>query len=340
MHKSSRILVTGATGFIGSYILRLLIDRGYTNVLAVRRPHSRMDLVVPVIEQVQWVEVDMLDCLGIYDLLKGVDAVIHAAAMVSFGRKDAGLLMKVNVEGTANLVNAALENQISKMVHVSSISVFSRKSGLKIDEETGFDYNVPNTGYAISKYRAEMEVSRAGSEGLPVAIINPSLVLGSGFWDQGTASLFKRIYRYLNIYPKGINGFVDVRDVAEAAVLLLEKPIFNERFIISGENRSYRDVTSMIARELNRTPPSIPLNPVLRELALLRSWTMRLLGDKEVVTRGNLINAQKETHFDTTKSREVLGLRYRPIETTIRESCAQLQEAARDGFRARFLPFD
>ncbi len=341
MDKTQRILVTGATGFIGSYILRSLIEQGYTNVVAMRRKGSRMDLVQPVINNVTWVEIDLLDCPGIYDLLKDIDGVIHSAAVVSFDRKDTASLLKINVEGTANLVNAALENQVKKLVHISSISVFSRKPGKQIiDEETSWDYNNPSTNYAISKYKAEMEVWRAGSEGLPMAILNPSLVLGSGFWELGSASLFKKIHDRLNFYPTGVNGFVDVRDVAEAAVRLLERPIFNERFIISAENRSYKDITAMIAHALTREPPKIPLNPFLRELALLRSWVLRrFLGHKEVITRGTLRNAQGMFYFDVTKSQEVLGMKYRSIDSTIMESCTQLLEAARDNFKPRFLPF-
>ena len=340
MDKSSRILVTGATGFIGSYILRLLVDHAYENVIATKRKQSKMDLVVSVEEQVKWIELDLLDNPAIYEVIENVDVVIHAAAIVSFDKKDTSLLMRVNVEGTTNLVNACLEFGVKKFIHVSSIAVFSRKPGVQtIDEETTWDYQYPNTNYAISKYKSEMEVWRAGSEGLPMAIINPSLVLGSGFWEMGSASIFKKIYEELKFYPTGINGFVDVRDVAKAVVILLEKPIEYQRFIISGENRSYKDITGLMAAALGKKAPSIAMNGLIRELALIRAWILRrILGKSEVITRGTLRNAQGTFYFDNSKSREMLGLQYRPIENTIDESCRQFIDAAENDFGPRYLP--
>jgi nucleoside-diphosphate-sugar epimerase len=340
MDKSGRILVTGGTGFIGSYILRLLVDQGYEHIIATRRKQSKMDLVEPVIEKVGWYEVDLLDSPGVYEVVEQVDFVIHAAAIVSFDHNDTSRLLKVNVEGTSNLVNACLEYGVKKFIHVSSIAVFSRKPGAQtITEETTWDYQYPNTNYAISKYKSEMEVWRAGSEGLPIAIINPSLVLGSGFWEMGSASLFKKIYQNLKFYPTGINGFVDVRDVAKAVLILLENPIEYQRFIISGENRSYKEIIGLIAKALDKKAPNIAMNVVLRELALLRAWILRrIFGKPEVITRGTLRNAQGTFHFDNSKSKEILGLQYRPIEQTIEESCAQLKVAATNDFSPKYLP--
>ncbi|MCB0667960.1 MAG: NAD-dependent epimerase/dehydratase family protein [Saprospiraceae bacterium] len=340
MHKNDRILVTGATGFIGSYVLRTLIDKGYNNVVAMKREKSKMDLVQPVIDQVQWLDADLLDISSIEEIIKDIKAVVHAAAMVSFDRRDRQKIYKVNIEGTSNLVNCCLEHDIDKFIQVSSIAVFSRKGDKQeIDEQTNWDYHAPATDYAISKYKAEMEVWRAGAEGLPIAIINPSLVLGAGFWDSGSASLFKKNYDGLPFYPRGVNGFVDVRDVADAVILLLEKPIVNQRFVINGENLSYLEVSTMMAEALGRKPPHIALNPFLRELALFRAWILRnFFGREEVISRGTLRNAQRHFYFDSTKSREVLGLKYRPIRDTIQETCRLVNEAAKDDFQPKYLP--
>jgi nucleoside-diphosphate-sugar epimerase len=172
-----------------------------------------------------------------------------------------------------------------------------------------------------------------------MAIINPSLVLGSGFWEVGSASIFKKIYEKLKFYPTGINGFVDVRDVANAALILLENPIEYSRFIISGENRSYKEITGLMARALDKKAPDIAMNTMLRELALVRAWTLRrFFGKSEVISRGTLRNAQGTFYFDNSRSKEILGLQYRPIEQTIKESCAQLKEAAKTDFSPKYLP--
>lgn len=332
MDKQTRIFMTGATGFIGSYILRTLIASGYRNIVALKRATSKMDLVKPVVDQVEWIEGDLLDTLMMYEVIKDVQVVVHAAAKVSFDRREDQKILKVNEEGTRNLVNASIEFGLEKFIHISSIAVFARrKDNQEIDENTGWDYQVPATDYAISKYKAEMEVWRAGAEGLPVAILNPSLVLGAGFWDSGSASLFKKVYDGLKFYPRGINGFVDVRDVATATLSLLEKSITSERFIISGENRSYQDLINLMAKGLNKDEPSIALNPFLRELALLRAWILRTVFRKnEVVSRGTLRNAQHAYFFDSSKSKETLGLQYRSLENTIEETCQLFMEAARE----------
>jgi len=340
MDKNKPILVTGGTGFIGSYILRRLVADGYTHITALRRADSRLDMVAPVVEKIKWIEGDLLDSYFLFEVLKGVHAVIHAGAMVSFSRKDEEQLMKVNVEGTANLVNACLENDVSRFIHISSIAVFSRGPGKeKFNEESSWDEDAKNTIYAISKYKAEIEVWRASSEGLPVAIVNPSLVVGSGFWDAGSASLFKTVYEGLRFYPTGINGFVDVRDVADASVSLLSSQVCNERLILNGENLSYKEVTQMMANAMGKRVPNVPMNWALRELALLQAKVLRFFGGKpQVITRGTLRNASQDCYYDAGKSVAKLNIKYRPISGTISETGKQLVEAAQDGFVPKYLP--
>ena len=339
MDKKSPILVTGATGFVGSYILRTLVASGYLNLSALRRPKSRMDLVKEIENEVNWIEIDLLDSWSIHEVLKGFKGVIHAGAMVSFSRRDRNLMMKVNTEGTANIVNGCLENDVEKLVHVSSIAVFSRKAGKQlINEETPWDHNANNTHYAISKYHAEMEVWRGGSEGLGMAIINPSMILGSGFWEGTSVALFKTVYKTLPFYPGGVNGFVDVRDVASAAIKLLTNDVVNRRYIISGGNYSYRDILGTIATKLNRKAPTIKLTKAVREMAILQSWLRSIFDrDHNAVTREALRNASGNFHFDATRSILDLDMQYRNVELTIAETAAQLLVSAKNGFTPSYL---
>lgn len=343
MDKSLKILVTGGTGFIGSYILRTLIADGFTQVNATFRSTSTFDLVEAVRQKVKWVEADLLDIHSIYEVTKGVEIVIHAAAYVTFAQSQTQMLEAINVQGTKDLVNACLENQVEKLVHVSSIAVFGRdpQKRVAITESTDWSYDLPSSNYAVSKYESEMEVWRGQGEGLKVSVINPSLVLGSGFWHAGSVSLFQTAYKGMPFYPKGKNGFVDVRDVARAAVRCMDHDTNGERFIISGENLTYRLVLNQIASALGKKPPKIPVNSFFRELALIKAFfESKLSGEVPVLTRTAINNASRDSFFDNSKSIKSLRLTYIPIETTIQQTCQQLMDAANDDFRPRYLTLD
>ncbi len=170
--------------------------------------------------------------------MEGIDAVVHAAAKVSFHDNDRRTLNKINIEGTANVVNIALENNVKRFVHISSVSSywphgFRRNHNGRKKWQPGKQH----TTYAISKYHAEVEVWRGAAEGLNMVIVNPSTVLGYGDWNTSSCAIFKSVYREFPWFTKGINGFVAVTDVAQAAVLLMESEANrSERFIVNGDN--------------------------------------------------------------------------------------------------------
>lgn len=340
MNKNDRILITGGTGFIGSYILKDLLHHGYDNLVATKRPSSDMTLVEEVADRVKWVELDILDIVGLSDIVSDVRAIIHAAAMVSFASNDRDALMKINVEGTANLINLALEEDVKRFIHISSIATIASSSSRPlVNENDERDVNAENSSYAISKQKAEMEVFRGGGEGLSIGILNPSLVLGSGFWNKGSASMFRQIQKGLPFYPKGLTGFVDVRDVAKAATILLDNPISGERFIISGENRSYQSIFDAIAEGLDAKKPKIPLSPFLREAGY---WVSKIISgfvkDKKLLSRSTLRSSAMTVRFDNEKSINELGLMYRPIEKTIQETCSQFKKSNLENSTAMSLP--
>ncbi|HEY4205502.1 MAG TPA: SDR family NAD(P)-dependent oxidoreductase, partial [Puia sp.] len=230
------VLVTGGTGFLGTYILRQLIEKGYS-VRAIRRDHRRHSFIPPsVLSGIEWVQCDLLDPLGLEEAMTGVDAVIHAAALVSFEDADRQELFRTNVEGTANVVNMALEQGVRRFVHVSSVAALGRTNkGETVNEEKKWDNNKGQTNYAISKFYGELEVWRAIGEGLPAVIVNPSTILGVGDWNQSSCAIFKSIYNEFPWYSNGINGFVDVGDVAGAVIRLMEADISGQRFILNGD---------------------------------------------------------------------------------------------------------
>lgn len=340
MKEDALVLVTGGTGFVGSYLLRLLAQRGW-RVRALRRPDSPMDLVQDLAAQVEWFEADVTDIVALEDAFEGVTHVCHCAAMVSFHPRDKRRMMQVNVEGTANIVNLALDFGVKKLVHVSSIAAIGRtKERPDLDEQSKWVTSKNNSQYAISKYLGEQEAWRGHFEGLPTAIVNPAIILGSGFWDSGSARFFKQLDAGLPFWPIGRSGFVDVRDVAQFMLLLLEGEVVGERFILNAQNMPYRDFFNQIAQELGRTPPRIRVAPWLSEVAWRVEWLKeKLLGVPPIVTKESARSSVSQFRYDNQKSLGLSGFSYRPLADTVRETAAQYLMAKSSGAKSSVLPF-
>lgn len=334
------VLVTGATGFVGSYVVRLLLSKGY-RVRALRRKNSTMDLLSDAADQVEWVETDITDIMGLEEAMRDVYAVMHCAAMVSFHPRDVVRMMQINVEGTANLINLSLETGVQRFIHVSSIAAIGRtKERPQLNEKAKWVQSGGNSQYAISKYMGEQEAWRGHAEGLSVAVVNPAIILGSGFWDIGSAKFFRQIADGLKFSPIGRSGFVDVRDVARFMVLLMESDISGERYILNSENILYRDFFKMIAATLGTKPPPIPVTPLLAEVAWRVEWLKeKLLGATPMVTKETARSSVSTYFYDNEKSRSVFNFEYIPLEQTIRETGEQFLEARKEGYKPMVLGF-
>lgn len=335
-----QILVTGGTGFLGSYLLRALVRRGY-KVRALCRPNSSRALAAEVADQVEWVPGDLTDLGALEDAFEGVTHVIHSAAMVSFHPRDYHRMMQVNVEGTANIVNLSLDYGVQKLIHVSSIAALGRsKERTHLNEKSTWVQSSGNSQYAISKYGGEQEAWRGHAEGLNVAIVNPSVILGSGFWDIGSARFFKQMDEGLKFWPVGRSGFVDVRDVVEFMILLLESDISGERYVLNADNIPYRQFFQTIARELGVKPPPIKVSPWLAEVAWRVEWLKeKILGVDPIVTKESARASVSSYFYENDKSRAAFNFAYRPLETTIQETAAQFLEAKKADYKPMVLPF-
>ena len=340
MKADSLILVTGGTGFVGAYLIRLLVQQG-CRVRALRRAESPMDLVRDIAGRVEWVEADVTDVVALEDAFEGVTHVCHCAAMVSFHPRDLRRMMQINVEGTANMVNLALDHGVQKFVHVSSIAAIGRsEERTHLDEKSPWVHTKSTTNYALSKYLGEQEVWRGHAEGLPVGIVNPAIILGSGFWDVGSARFFQQVQAGLKFWPIGRSGFVDVRDVAQFMWLLLDGPVNGERFVLNAQNITYREFFQQVAATLGARPPAIKVTPLLAEIAWRVEWLKeKVLGATPIVTKESARSSLNQFYYDAEKSLTMPGFAYRPLDQTIRETGAQFKEALQDNMKARVLPF-
>ena len=310
------ILVTGGTGFIGSYIIKNLVEKGY-KVRAIRRS-AKLPFYIPdnIFDNVDWVEADVLDIVSLTEAMQGADAVIHAAAVVSFSKKERHQMYMVNVEGTANVVNAAVEAKIKRFLHVSSVAALGRTTKPEsVTEQKKWEENKNNTHYAISKHHSELQVWRGFAEGLEGVIINPATVLGYGDWHRSSCAIFKNAYKEFPWYTKGVNGFVGVEDVAEAAVQLMLSDITQKRFIVSSENWSFQQLFDTIAEGFEKKHPHKEATRTMGEIA----WRLEKLksiftGKKALLTRETAKVAHSKTSFDSDAILRALpGFSFTPL---------------------------
>ena len=323
------IFVTGGTGLVGSHVLLKLAKEGIP-FNALRRDVSSLQICEKVFSyysaknlfsEINWVIGDVNDISSLEKAMEGCDKVLHCAAIVSFHPAEEELMRKVNIEGTANVVNVALSKGVKKLGYVSSIATLGRNSTVGIiDEECYFKDTKLESNYALSKYYAEQEVWRASQEGLDVVIVNPSVILGPGDWNKGSSQIFQKIYSGLKFYTTGSTGYVDVIDVANSLVELLLSSIKNERFIINCVNLKYRDLFDRIALELGKPKASIKVTPLLKNLAwrfeLIRSF---VTSKRPLLTKETANSAMRNSEFSNKKIQLTIGFIFTDIDTTIKK---------------------
>jgi nucleoside-diphosphate-sugar epimerase len=320
------IFLTGANGLIGSFVVRRCLEAG-KRIRALRRPDSDLSLLSDVEDRVEWVEGDVLDLPSLERALDGVTHVVHAAALVSFVPRDRARMRQVNVEGTANVVNACLSAGVRRFVHVSSVAALGRPNARRgtgpdvpvvITENQKWEESPMNSAYARSKYEAELEVWRGIAEGLAAVIVNPSVVLGEGDWARSSTALFKYVFDEKPFYSEGTLNYVDARDVAEVIFQLLHSEVSGERFILNAGHTSYRTFFEQAAAALGKRAPGYAINPLIAEVAwrveAVRSW---LTGRSPLVTRETARSAQHHFFYPNDKIRQVLGYEFRGLDETV-----------------------
>ena len=322
---AEHILVTGGTGLVGSTLIPALLQEG-KRVKAIfnktRLPDYRTDLFTQV-------QCDILDVVTLQEVMEGITHVYHCAGRVSFQKKDKLQLYRVNVDGAANVANAALAEGVTKLLHVSSVAALGRlRQAEPITEKMNWTPETSNSRYGESKFMGEMEVWRAIAEGLNAVIVNPTIVLGPGNWDDGSTAIFKSAYDEFPWYTEGITGFVDVRDVVKAMMLLMDAEVSAERFIISGHNETYRNVFSGIARAFNKKEAHRPVTPLLAKIVTrLEAIRTTFSSRQPLLTRETAKTAMAKVNFDNSKLFKFLpGFTYYPLQVTITDSCMALQQ--------------
>ena len=319
------ILVTGATGFLGSELARPLGPQGNTIRCTKRNSSIIPKILIPYQQQIEWVNADMLDIFALEDALEGITQVYHCAAWVSLRQADKQPMIRTNVTGTANLVNLCTQFGI-RLLHVSSIAAIGTAlPGEMITENNHLEETAENDGYAISKLESEMEVWRGIAEGLNAVIVNPSLITGPNAGTEGTGQLFEIIRKGFKFYTAGTGGFVDVEDVAKCMITLMNSGIQAERYIISAENLTYKEVVIDIANHFGIKPPATLATPFMMGLAWRGSAVIAALtGKAPFLDKVSAQTASQTRVYDNSKIKKTIGVEFKSIKETVREVCEAL----------------
>lgn len=323
-----KVFITGATGLVGSYVCRQLLENGH-EIRAVKRNSSKMTLLEDIAVRIDWVVGDMNDTEFLEESLNGIEAVIHAAAIISFDKRWEQKMYQTNILGTADLVNACLKLGVKKLLHISSVAAIGRKTGqIKLSEADRWEGTEFDSIYARSKYLQELEVWRGAQEGLEVKIVNPSVILGPGLWGQGgSTSVFKYAYDEKAFHPEGTVNYVDVRDVASVVTQLLESDIKDERFILNAGTLNYKEFFGQIAKAFGKKPPQKVVKPWMLKLAVTFEFMRsRITGKEAMITKDTAILSKANFHFQNEKITKALNFKFKPLNESITWSVNKLKE--------------
>jgi dihydroflavonol-4-reductase len=328
------IFITGTNGLLGSYLAKKLLQQG-KKVRGLKRVTSDLSLLGEYVQQIDWITGDILDVTSLEQAMNNVEEVYHCAAVISFVSHEAAYMLKANIEGTANVMNAALEAGVKKVVHVSSIAAFGiHKPEKVIDEKTTYIEHKTIPNYYRSKQLAERESWRAHAEGLNVVIANPGTIIGAGKWSVEPNSLFRDVYAGLPFYTRGTNCFVDVRDVVDCLILLMEKGASGEQYIIYSENASLKDLLTKIAEALGKKKPSFAVSGSLAKLAVVFEWSKaKLTGKRQRLTPEMAFVANKEFRYSNQKITNNFGIKFRSINDTIEDTAKAFLQSKKEGKR-------
>lgn len=319
------ILVTGATGFLGSEVAKQLVAAGHRICCTMRSTSKVPALLAPLHDHIEWAQADLLDIFSLENALEGVTKVYNCAAWVSLRQADKEPMIYTNVTGTANLVNVCLKNNI-RLLHVSSIAAIGEaKPGELITENHHLDQAAETDGYAISKLESEMEVWRGIAEGLDAVIVNPSIIIGPHAGKDGSGALFETVRKGLKFYTTGSGGFVDVQDVAKCMISLMNNGASGERFIISAENRDYKTLTRQIAEGFGIKPPATLAKPWIMELAWRGAAAIAAFsGNAPSIDKVSARASSIIKNFDNSKVKKATGIEFKALNSSIKEVCEAL----------------
>ena len=331
------IFITGGTGFLGAHLLWKLCSEK-ENIRALYRSEKQLKETKFIfsfytsepekyINKIEWVQGDLMDYDSFSGYLNECAEVYHTAAVVDYVPGHRRSTIQKNIKTTENLVNACLNVPNIKLCYASSIAALGEIDD-PITEETSYDFSPNASGYSVGKYYAEMEVWRGIAEGLNAVMVNPSVILGPGNWHKSSTALFKTVFDGLRFYTEGTTGYVDVRDVSDAMILLMEKGECGQRFLLNSENLSYQELFTQIANGFAVKAPYIKVDPLLAELVCwFEHAKYKITGKAPLITKETARISQKTLRYSGQGIVEAYSFEYMPVSETIKYSCDTLKKS-------------
>jgi nucleoside-diphosphate-sugar epimerase len=319
------ILVTGATGLVGSHLLVQLLQEN-EEVKVLFRSEKQIEKTknvfsyhnqLQLFDKINWVKGDITDIPSLEIAFENITHVYHCAALISFDPNDEEELRKINIEGTANIVNCCIDFGIKKLCHVSSIAALGnpKEHEITITEETEWNPEELHSDYAISKYGAEMEVFRGHQEGLEVVIVNPGVIFGFGFPKKGSDVIIQSVRKGMAFYTNGSVGIVFVEDVIKCMMQLMKSNINGERFTLVGENIEVKKLLKFIATELNLKSPSIKATKLMTAIAWRLDWLIsKIANRKRKITRNTAAASHDTSIYDASKIKSYFEFEFQEKE--------------------------
>lgn len=328
MEKQDLVLVTGATGFIGGALARLLVSRG-VRVRALVRASSRRDNISPLCELA---EGDITDAASVRAAMQGVSRVFHVAAHYRLWTPDPAQVFDINVRGTETVMREALRAGVERIVHTSSVATLAVANGQFCTEASRLDPEKAIGAYKQSKIMSERLVERMiETEGLPAVIVCPAAPLGPG--DVKPTPTGRIVCEALRggmpaYVETGLN-IVHVDDVAAGHSAAMERGRIGERYILGGENLTLCNLLTEIARITGGAPPrfKLPAGPLM-PLAYVNEWGARIFGYEPFLHRESLRMSRTRMFFDDRKARGELGYVTRPAQLAIADAVDWFRQPA------------
>ena len=325
------ILVTGGTGLVGSHLLVRLVQENepvkatYRTLESIEKTKKVFSYYTnttkDLFTNIEWLQADITDVPSMMPAFKGVKKVYHCAAVISFDPADYRTMRKVNIHGTAIIANLAIDAKVEKLCFVSSIAIIGDDPKKEFaNEENDWGGNEKNNGYAITKYGAETEVWRASQEGVDVVIVNPGVILGSGFWDSGSGKMFTQIYKGFQFYSEGVTGFIGVKDVVGCMVQLMQSNCKNERFILVSENKSFKEVLFSIAEAFGKKKPTRCVQSWQASLLWRWEWLVSKTTSRKIrMSKYTAKTLFRKTYYSSEKCKKQLKVTFENIDAVIHQ---------------------
>lgn len=321
-----KVLVTGANGFLGSWLTKRLLQEGHQVSALVRKNSdlSELENVKP-----NYLYGDVTDAKSLLEACKNQDIIFHLAGVIAYKASDRALMEKVNVNGTKNIIDICEKLKIPKLLHLSSVvAIGSSFSPIVLDESSPYNIHHLNLGYFETKKKAEDLIITATKEKKIHAVcVNPSTIYGFGDAKKGSRKMQVKVARgKLPFYTSGGVNVVAVEDVIDGILQAIEKGKNGERYILASENMTIKQLFNHIADFAGQKPPSIEMpNWALHSLGFIGD-SLNSFGLKGGLSRENAYTASMYHWFSSQKAQNELGFKPRPSAVAIENSVRWMKD--------------